>query len=160
MADREGLFADATCLAARTRGLISAVGLHPFGADLQSVCAAERRSHPSDEKTDGEGLPALRSGRLAALGSNFVLIPGEVSSLPSAKVADGEGFEPLPLSEEKLLKTIKYTNHIQIVPPFGNVHSIPSLVSMGTLSQAGSVHSTSCFLTSTSKHVVAVPKPF
>jgi hypothetical protein len=94
MADREGLFADATCLAARTRGLISAVGLHPFGADLQSVCAAERRSHPSDEKTDGEGLPALRSGRLAALGSNFVLIPGEVSSLPSAKVADGEGFEP------------------------------------------------------------------
>ena len=71
--------------------LISAFGLHPCGADLRSVCAAARRSHPRKasrsacgEMADGEGLPALRSGCLAALGSNCVLHPWKASSPPAA----------------------------------------------------------------------------
>ena len=37
----------ATCLRLELRMLIPAFGLYPCGADLRSVCAAVRRSHPT-----------------------------------------------------------------------------------------------------------------
>jgi hypothetical protein len=83
MADGEGLVSRcSTCLTARTANVDFGLRPSPLRADLRSVGAAERRSSSlrevssaCGEMADGEGLPALRFGCLAALGSNFVLIP-------------------------------------------------------------------------------------
>ena len=60
------------------RMLISAVGLHPFGADLRSVCAASRRSSSLVEVSgclrqvaDGEGLVSRCSTCLTARTRGF-----------------------------------------------------------------------------------------
>jgi hypothetical protein len=64
------------------------------------ACTTFRLSRPGSaglgssaygDMADGEGLPALRSGCLAALGSNCILIPVVASSSPDGEVADGEG---------------------------------------------------------------------
>jgi len=59
--------------------LIAASGLHPCGADLRSVCAAARRSHPTGmfqlrlRRAGGRG--GIDRLRRSVSGSNCVLIP-------------------------------------------------------------------------------------
>ena len=77
--------------------LISAFGLHPCGADLRSVCAAERRSSSLSEFQAAFGR--WRMGRdwspeaTCLMARTAFFIPVGVSSC-LRQMADGEGFEP------------------------------------------------------------------